>query len=192
LPGAARPSMLYICTVSTADGTIGHMRPTNVAGYSEHNAMPLHEGKACDAVLRMLEARAGAERRDLRADTPRSPGVEVVCTIGAKRYALEHTSIDSYPEKRLDDVQFMAVMGPLEAELSHKGPLPPGCYCSAAVPLPCLCGAKASRLPAVRDARCTGRARFMWRRSGGISTRSILWTSWRISKLQLSQPSYDV
>jgi hypothetical protein len=114
--------------------------------------MPQHEGKACDAVLQMLEARAGAVRRNLVVDTPRSRGVEVVCTIGAKRYALEHTSIDSYPEKRLDDVQFIAVMGPLESELSHKGLLRPDCYYSAAVPVHAFAGLKPRDLPGLRDA----------------------------------------
>ena len=123
-------------------------------GVSTHRAMTAssHEGKACDAVLQMLEARAGSARRDLLVDTPRSRGVEVVCTIGAKRYALEHTSIDSYPEKRLDDVQFMAVMGPLAAELNHKGLLRPDCYYSAAVPVRAFAGLKLRDRAGVRDA----------------------------------------
>ena len=57
-----------------------------------------NEGKACDAVLRHIEAREGATRRDLifpeRADSV-GP-VELVCPIGAQRFALEHTRIEPF------------------------------------------------------------------------------------------------
>jgi hypothetical protein len=111
-----------------------------------------NEGKTCDAILRLLEEREGAPRHDLVVDTAASRGVEAVCAIGMHRYAVEHTSIDSYPDKRLDDQQFMAAMGPLESELSHEGLLRSDCYYCATVPIRAFARMKARELPAVRDA----------------------------------------
>jgi hypothetical protein len=57
-----------------------------------------HEGKACDAVLRVLEQRRGAQRAGLWS--PEKTGdpdpVELVCDIGATRFAIEHTGIEPF------------------------------------------------------------------------------------------------
>jgi hypothetical protein len=57
-----------------------------------------NEGKACDAVLRDIEARAGAKRSDLIfPEKTHSVGpVELVCTVGTQRYAFEHTRIEPF------------------------------------------------------------------------------------------------
>lgn len=57
-----------------------------------------NEGKACDAVLRDIEARAGATRRDLIfPEKTHSVGpVELVCTVGTQRFAFEHTRIEPF------------------------------------------------------------------------------------------------
>jgi hypothetical protein len=57
-----------------------------------------NEGKACDAVLRHIEAREGAVRRELifpEKENHADP-VELVCTIGTWQYALEHTRIEPF------------------------------------------------------------------------------------------------
>lgn len=57
-----------------------------------------NEGKACDAVLRDLEAREGGTRRDLFfPEKMQSVGpIELVCTVGTKRFAFEHTRIEPF------------------------------------------------------------------------------------------------
>ena len=54
-----------------------------------------NEGKACDAILRRLEAREGKTRRDVRFPEREgySAPIELVCEIGDELYALEHTGI---------------------------------------------------------------------------------------------------
>jgi hypothetical protein len=64
-----------------------------------------NEGKALDAVLRFIEARDNA----LRKDDGRSPDdlmdpdrlrrVDYVCTVGQLFYALEHTRIEPFPNQ---------------------------------------------------------------------------------------------
>lgn len=57
-----------------------------------------NEGRACDGVLRFLEARAGAQRQAVcfpereRHEHP----VELVCQIKGQLYALEHTGIEPF------------------------------------------------------------------------------------------------
>lgn len=57
-----------------------------------------NEGKACDAILRDIEARVGAERRDLAfPEKTHSVGpVELVCRVGTQQFALEHTRIELF------------------------------------------------------------------------------------------------
>jgi hypothetical protein len=57
-----------------------------------------NEGKACDAVLRAIEVRIGATRRDLIfPEKTHSVGpVELVCTVGTQRFAFEHTRIEPF------------------------------------------------------------------------------------------------
>jgi hypothetical protein len=57
-----------------------------------------NEGKACDAVLRHIEAREHAMRCDLIfPEKTHSVGpVELVCTVGTRRFAFEHTRIEPF------------------------------------------------------------------------------------------------
>ena len=60
--------------------------------------MAFHEGKACDAVIRVLEAREGESRRDVRS--PEKDGnpapIELTCRIGDRLFAFEHTGIEPF------------------------------------------------------------------------------------------------
>ena len=60
--------------------------------------MQLNEGKACDAILRLLKDRQGAQRANLRwpEDEGHSAPVELVCDIGRQLYAVEHTGIEPF------------------------------------------------------------------------------------------------
>jgi hypothetical protein len=57
-----------------------------------------NEGKACDAILRNIEAREGGMRCDLifPEKTHHVGPVELVCTIRKQRFAFEHTRIEPF------------------------------------------------------------------------------------------------
>jgi hypothetical protein len=57
-----------------------------------------NEGKACDAVIRRIEAREGSSRRDvsLPEQEHHAAPVEVVCRIGERLFAFEHTRIEPF------------------------------------------------------------------------------------------------
>jgi hypothetical protein len=61
-------------------------------------ALAPNEGKCCDAVLRRIEARRAAIRRNVRSpEKLHEPGpIELVCEIGDQRFALEHTVIEPF------------------------------------------------------------------------------------------------
>ena len=54
----------------------------------------------------------------------RSPACDVLATVGKRRVAVEHTSVDSYLSQRGDDPRFREVLGPLENDLRGKLLLP--------------------------------------------------------------------
>ena len=57
-----------------------------------------NEGKSCDAIISRIEAREGAVRANIRfpeKENHTAP-VEVVCEIGGKKYAFEHTGIEPF------------------------------------------------------------------------------------------------
>jgi hypothetical protein len=61
--------------------------------------MTFNEGKACDAVIRVLEAPEGQTREGLRS--PEQDGhvapIELTCRIGNPLFAFEHTGIEPFP-----------------------------------------------------------------------------------------------
>jgi hypothetical protein len=93
---------------SACDSPTARGRPTSFLalreseGYRSTSDMSTtdrsNEGKACDAVLRHIEAREGATRRDLifPEKEHHADPVELVCTVGTQRYALEHTRIEPF------------------------------------------------------------------------------------------------
>ena len=68
-----------------------------------------NEGKSLDAIVRVLEQRHGAKRNVLARDTPETRGIELVCEIGAHRYAMEHTLIEPFPDNQKDNIEFARV-----------------------------------------------------------------------------------
>ncbi len=93
-----------------------------------------NQGKCCDAVLRVLEQRLDGRRTGVsfpERETQFAP-VELVCSIGDRCYALEHTKLEGYPDQLKDGINFVAALEPLECELLGK--LPAGAYFQLAVP----------------------------------------------------------
>ena len=65
-----------------------------------------NEGRCCDAVLRILEAEHGEQRREVVRDTPLQPGIEITCYIGSQHYAVEHTLIEPFLDNQRDNILF--------------------------------------------------------------------------------------
>jgi hypothetical protein len=87
--------------------------------------LEFNEGKACDAVIRVLEARADHRRIDLRS--PEREGhaspIELTCTIGEVLFAIEHTGIEPFAGHLKMDAEAEKHIRPIEAMLAGK--LPP-------------------------------------------------------------------
>ena len=84
-----------------------------------------NEGKACDAVLRHIEARQGGKRSCMifPEKTHHVGPVELVCEICGQRYALEHTRIEPFAGHLQAEAEAERHFKPLEALVA--GQLPP-------------------------------------------------------------------
>jgi hypothetical protein len=89
------------------------------------NPLRFNEGKACDAVLRHLERRDGATRTRMRFpdNEGHSAPVELVCTIGDRLYAIEHTGIEPFEGHMQGNAENERLIQPIVAGVA--GRLPP-------------------------------------------------------------------
>jgi hypothetical protein len=101
--------------------------------------LSFNEGKACDAVIQRIETREGAARRNLRSpERERHPApVELVCEIGARLFAFEHTGIEPFVGHMQLEAEAMTHFKPIEAMVAGK--LPPNEHLS------CMCLSRPSR-----------------------------------------------
>jgi hypothetical protein len=85
-----------------------------------------NEGKACDAILRRLEAREGARRTNLRSpERERHPApVELACEIGDRLFAIEHTGIEPFPGHMQLEAEAGVNFRPIEAMVAGRLPAP--------------------------------------------------------------------
>jgi len=86
-----------------------------------------NERKACDAVVRALEALAGCRRTG--AHSPEDLGaeaqVEYMFDLACVRHAVEHTIVEAFAGQIRTNVDFQAFVAPIIAALDHNMP-PPG------------------------------------------------------------------
>jgi hypothetical protein len=62
-------------------------------------ALKTYEGKVCDAILRLLEARAGAKREKLwHPEATADNEVELTFELAGRFYAMEHTTIEPFED----------------------------------------------------------------------------------------------
>ena len=91
-------------------------------------SMSGHEGKCCDAVLRVLEHRLAASRADVhfpdRNGGGGRPRGDLCVRLGNRRYALEHTLIEPFWLAIRSGKFFSNLVRPLERELSEALPGP--------------------------------------------------------------------
>jgi hypothetical protein len=86
---------------------------------------PKNEEAACQAVMRVIEQRAGGPLTvSARPDTieRQQPAVELLFESPTRRYAMEHTRIESFPRQIAEGKAFSNLLEPLETELAGKVP----------------------------------------------------------------------
>jgi hypothetical protein len=110
-----------------------------------------NEGKACDAILRRLEAREGARRTNLRSpERERHPApVELACEIGGRLFAIEHTGIEPFPGHMQLEAETGVHFRPIEAMVA--GRLPPNAHFELHMPVKATQGLKRIALRRVHE-----------------------------------------
>lgn len=101
-----------ITTLNGESNDVGAVRP--------------NEGKACDAIIRILEGRTGQTRQDLRvhADAGNGKNVEARFHLADQEYAIEHTRINSFKNQVRVELLFQQFARPILEKLSGKLPGP--------------------------------------------------------------------
>jgi len=110
-----------------------------------------NEGKACDAILRRLEAREGAGRTNLRLpERERHPApVELACEIGDRLFAIEHTGIEPFAGHMQLEAEAGVHFRPIETMVA--GHLPPNEHFELHMPVKATQGLKGGALRRVRE-----------------------------------------
>ena len=147
--------------------------------------IPKNEGKACDAVVRLLEKWTGETRVDIRHPEKDGDGppVELRLKIGTQEYAIEHTRIETFENQIRTDVAFKQINDFIKDRVS--GLLPEPAYYELQVPIyDCLPGTREKRERALKNLVDWIRtnARCLHERNSGRSrlTRSPHWSDDRI------------
>ena len=107
-----------------------------------------NEGRACDAVLRVLEHRSSEVRADLRHPEKDGvgPPVDLRVRIGATQYALEHTRVEPFEHEIRTRRLVSRLAGPVERAVS--GTLPGEATYQLRLPLDPSLGVRKHELPA--------------------------------------------
>jgi hypothetical protein len=85
-----------------------------------------NEGKACDAVVKLLEERIGTDRADISHPETNGigPPVDLRLKLGAQNYAIEHTRIEAFEGQIRRVEKLNRFINPVIDELSEKLPGP--------------------------------------------------------------------
>jgi len=111
-----------------------------------------NEGKVCDAVLRRIEGREGAARRDCRwpEREHHAAPVELVCHIGDRQFALEHTGVEPFEGFMRLQNDAVTHFRPLEHRIAQE--LPATEYIELHMPLKATEGLRGKALTSLQDA----------------------------------------
>jgi hypothetical protein len=93
----------------------------------KHNKSKLHEKKVIKEVLKYISKKINQPYRIISYPDEvnrNSPACDMLVSFGDKKFAIEHTSIDSIPNQRRDSNRFIKLLSPLENELDNKLPTP--------------------------------------------------------------------
>jgi hypothetical protein len=113
----------------------------------------LNEGKACDAIIRLIEARADAQRSNLHLhDAHPDPDrrVELTFELGAALYAMEHTSIEPFADFMQMNGASSRLFEPIRRRVSPV--VPSGEVWEMHIPLGALTGRDNKDLRRIQDA----------------------------------------
>ncbi len=115
--------------------------------------LPLNEGKACDAIIRLIEARDNAQRSNLHLhDAHPDPDrrVELTFELGAALYAMEHTSIEPFADFMQMNGASSRLFEPIRRRVSPV--VPAGEVWEMHIPLGALTGRDNKDLRRIQDA----------------------------------------
>lgn len=93
----------------------------------KNNKSKLHEKKVIKEVLKYISKKINQPYRIISYPDEvnrKSPACDMLVSFGNKKYAIEHTSIDSIPNQRRDDNRFIKLLSPLKNELNGELPTP--------------------------------------------------------------------
>jgi hypothetical protein len=126
------------------------------APLSETDVLKFDESRACDAIIRHLEARAKAARKNVvLRDTHRDPTIRVELTfdLGLRTYALEHTGIEPFPDFVRLNNEAPRLLEPIKSALA--GALPADDVFELHMPVFALRGHNKKGLRLIQDALVT-------------------------------------
>ena len=90
--------------------------------------VPNNEGKACDAVIRILEERTGETRANVYRSEDQidrhGSRIELCLTLGTTVYAIEHTRIETFRDQIKRGISFASLVRSVIAELDGQLPGP--------------------------------------------------------------------
>src|SRR4051812_712174 len=83
-----------------------------------------NEGRACDAVIKVLENSIGCSRTSVRFPERdgEGPPVEVEFMLGDQRYSIEHTTLETFSGQTRSGNQFQELVEGLAESLDGKLP----------------------------------------------------------------------
>jgi hypothetical protein len=115
-------------------------------------ALSYNEGKACDAVIRVLETREGKGRNNVRIPEQErhAAPIEFACNIGDRLFALEHTGIEPFAGHMQMEAEADRLFRPIETLLANK--LPPNDTFELGIPVNALQGLKKKDLAQIQAA----------------------------------------
>jgi hypothetical protein len=115
-------------------------------------ALRYNEGKACDAVIRVLEAREGKSRDNVRLPEKEchAAPIEFACNIGDRLFVLEHTGIEPFPGHMQMEAEADRLFAPIGTLLAGK--LPPDDTFELGIPVNALHGLKKKGLAQIQTA----------------------------------------
>lgn len=115
-------------------------------------ALQFNEGKACDAVVRLLETREHATRQDVRRpECERHPApIDFACHIGDGLFAFEHTGIEPFAGHLQLEAEAETHFKPIERAVAGK--LPPTEWFELHIPLKAMLGRRGAEVRRIQAA----------------------------------------
>lgn len=93
----------------------------------KNNKSKLYEKKVIKVVLKYISKKINQPYRIISYPDEvnrNSPACDMLVSFGNKKFAIEHTSIDSIPNQRRDNNRFIKLLSPLKDKLNGKLPTP--------------------------------------------------------------------